>query len=246
MSQLGITYAYLRERLGEHRGYRSDPDAWNAHQTEKVKFCIQDGLRILYTGAAYEWSYLKPWTVLTLPDAASELLLPADFGFPVGEMYFDDDVISKVLKLEGDAKVVWRRQMFPDNTGQPEFAAITPAASTKIQQQRQKLIFWPTSDEAYPVRCRYSINPQELGEDNPYPPGGPAHANAILEACLMASERADGVIGVHHQLYQEALAMSKEHDRKVKPQTLGYSDRSRRASKWGNGNVVTYTGYDTE
>lgn len=106
-------------------------------------------------------------------------------------------------------------------------AVVANGTPTVSHGQTFKVIFWPTADDDYPVQVLYSVNPKAMAPNRPYPYGGTAHAKTILEACLAASEAIESQPGFHTGLYQQALESSKAFDRRLKPRTLGRSDRRR-------------------
>jgi hypothetical protein len=222
-STLSLSYDEIRKRVADHRGYGLDPDEWDAEQIEFIDFCLRDGSRTFYTQSGHEWSFLTPTATLTIDSGATEVELPWDFGFITDDIYFSDNS-GCVLKIRSDGEVYLRRQHDSTSTGRPTIAAAVPNDKPLINHgETKKLIFWPTAGEAYTIRVIYSIMPNALGPQAPYPYGGAAHAQTILEACLAASERLYGVPGLHNTLYLAALEQSKMHDRRLKPRTMGYN-----------------------
>lgn len=242
-STLALSYDDIRKRVGKERGFRTVIEDWTDDQQEEVEFCLRDGSSMFYTQANYEWSFLTPLQSLSIAATNAEIELPRDFNFLVDqEIYFSDNW-GTTIKVMNDAMVLMKRQRDPTGTGRPLIAAAVVDGGPMLSEgQTWKLIFYPISDAAYTIRVRYSVMPNSLGPMNPFPYGGPAHSQTILEACLAASERLDGKPEMHNQLYAAALENSKALDRRLKPRTLGYNGNRQRYRGWFlEPTNVTYT-----
>lgn len=232
-----MTFDDIRKEVGHLRGFRRVSENWSAEQIEEIAAVIKKGLNKFYTGASYEWSFLAPLTTLTILDGTSELLLPTEFGFLMGDIYFDGSEGGCPLIVENEPKVLRRRQQDENATGRPLYAFTYSIRPGETHGQRQKLAYWPTADDDYTITLRYSVLPDALSPTNKYPWGGQAHSDTILEACLAASEQMDGELGIHTQLYMVALEASKDFDRNVKAQTISKEASMRRPVRWSN--IVT-------
>ena len=243
-SSLNETYDQLRERIAYERGYPRDLTKLSADQADIVERVLKDGCAKVYVQARFQWSFLKPLATLVLEDGKSSLALPGDFGNLLGKLYFTDgDIWGKALEVKDDSAVLEQRMLTTSSTGRPELAAIVPtSAPGSTHGQGQELIFWPEADADYTVQCRYTVVPDAIGAGNKYHYGGAAHSRTFVEACLAASEEFDSNPGYHCvRGYPEALEASKEYDRKVKPQTIGF-DGSWCGRKYKlTSNIVTYT-----
>lgn len=229
-----MMYSDIRKEVGHLRGYGLDIDEWTAEQKELVELILKRGTNKFYTGASYDWNFLKPLVTLTILDDSESLLLPVNFAYLIGEIYFDGSNAGCPLAVENEAVVFRRRNSAVTSTGIPQFACITPEAPGSTHGPRQLLSFWPTADQDYEITFRYSVLPEALSTAQPYPYGGQAHSNTILEACLAASEQMDGNLGIHTILYSQALSGSIEHDRRTKAQALGTENRLRRPYRYSN------------
>lgn len=227
----------IRKEVAALRGLGRDIDAWDAQGIAWIEGALTRGYNMFLSGSSYDWSFLKPLTDLTIVEGTEDLVLPQEFAFLDGDIYFTGDFFGCPLVVENDARVLRRRNSATTTTGRPQYACITANKPGVAQGQRQILSFWPTADQDYDIALRYSILADALSTSNPYPYGGQAHSNTILEACLAASEQMDGQLGIHTTLYAMSLAGSKDYDRKVKSQTIGQENRRRRPSRYGN--VVT-------
>jgi hypothetical protein len=114
---------------------------------------------------------------------------------------------------------------------------------------------WPFADEDYTVEFTYYLIPDALSGAAPYAYGGAAHAETILASCKAAAERDldDITDGPQMRNFRERLAASVAHDRRFKPQHLGYNaDRSDRRG-WRDGRrhgwdgaVATWNGVEPD
>lgn len=250
-STLVLTYDQIRQRVGDLRGYGTTIADWADAEKEKIEFCVRDGSAMVYTQANHEWSFLAPLATVTLKSGASDLELPWDFGFITEHTVYFEDSVGFTMKIVNDAVILRQRQDNSTTTGRPYLGAIVTETKPGIQfGQRSHLIYWPVADANYDVNLRYQVLGSALSAATPMPYGGAAHANTILEACLYASERLDGIAqGPHAAMYAQALELSKAFDRRVKPRMFGYGVWDYRTGRYGpvapwgpdNTNTVSYT-----
>lgn len=241
-SALSLTFDDIRQRLGLKRGFGPTVADWDAASAEFVEMFVKNGCDKFYNQASYEWSFLKPLANLVIATATTELVLPSEFAFLDGDIYFDSGLWGGPLVVENEAKVLLRRQIDNTTTGRPMYGCITPNRPAETHGQQQILAFWPISDQAYTIHLRYSVLPDALSTKNIHPYGGRAHSQTIMNACLAAMEEFDGQLGVHTMLFKEGLASSIDHDRKVKAQTIGYNGNHSFGGMYNvNRSIVTYT-----
>lgn len=242
-STLALTYDQIRQRVGKERGYLTDSTAWSAREKEDIEFCVRDGSAVFYTQSNYEWSFLTPLAEFTLKSGTTELDLPWDFGFPVDNVIYFDDHLGRNLEIVNDGMVLLKRQNLAQVSSRPRIAAVVTDGKPGVNVgQGSKLIFWPIADQDYLVQLRYAVLPNALTAATPIPYGGGAHAQTLLESCLAASERLDGIPwGPHAVIYAQALEASKAYDRRLKPRTIGKVPMQ---GRWmpRNINPVVYTG----
>ena len=242
MADATLTFDKIRQRIGLKRGYGSTIADWDDDQKELVEQFVADGLDMFYNQSSYEWSFMAPIVTLKIPDGTTEIALPASFGFLAGDIYFESSVAAAVpLEVRNAGEVLLARQRDSSTTGRPQCAAIDERAPSELHGQRKYLIFWPEADDDYTVTLRYTVLSDALSSSNPFPWGGAAHTQTILQACLAKSEQFDGTIGIQTQLYMLSLAASKDYDRRVKAQTLGYNGDGRKTTYNIVQPYVTYT-----
>jgi hypothetical protein len=230
-STLAVAYQDLSGDVGHYLGYgrgaANNDLAWNSIQQGNIDRCLKGGLRKVYH-CGYDWSFLKPVAQLSLLSGQDTLPLPDDFGGIEGDLIIvDPSRVSWRIPITGDVR--YRHGLAPQTTGQPLFAEIEPLKGTQpIAGQRLQVRVWPIADADYLLQCRYYLNPNYLSGAFPYVYGGAEHAETYLEACLSVAEiLLDDSSGVHAQQFAALLEISKDLDRRKKPQTLGYcGDRS--------------------
>lgn len=229
-SSLTLKKSDFESKVGVFAGWGNGvTDAWDARKQDAITDSVNSGLRQFYFPAPpYSWSFLRPFASLTLPSAATALLLPADFGGVEGPVYFSTSGGSQYAELPtvGVGMIETEARRSPSTSGRPVMCAIEPVRGTSFNgSQPYQLRVWPTSDQAYAVRVRYYLLPDCLSDSYPYAYGGAQHSETILESCLAIYEERydDQIHGVHGQKFKERLAASIQADQRMKAQTLGYN-----------------------
>lgn len=259
-STLAVSWDELRRRVAKKRGYDPDTSNWTPEQIVDVDDIIRSGYRLFIqprplNGPPHEWSFMKPLFQLILPDGQEDVDLPAEFGFLIGDLYFLDNTsaLMQPLKRRNDGKIQMLRQQADQTSGRPEFCAIVPNTRPTVSKgQRFQLMLWPTPDQDYTVQGRCSVHPEALGLSHPYPWGGAAHGETLIQACLAASEQFNDTPGPSVAHFAECLAASIEYDRRVGAQVMDNMD-GRRTDRWGRflhgwpfnpaqGTITTYNG----
>lgn len=230
MQSLAAAYRDLTGDVGHYLGYSrgagNGESTWLSTQQGNIDRCVKGGMRKFYF-CGYDWSFLKPIASLSLASSGQTILLPEDFGGIEGDLLLTDDTrVVYRIPVTGDTR--HRHGLSPSATGEPQVVEVEPIKGTGFGQQRFQLRVWPIADQAYTLQCRYYVNPDYLSGAFRYAYGGPQHAETLLEACLSVAEiLLDDMSGVHAQEFEKLLEISKDLDRRNKPQTLGYcGDRS--------------------
>lgn len=234
-STLAASWDELRKRVAFDRGFSTDPDNWDDEQKSILEMVLRSGARLFYKprpidGPPHEWSWLKPAFQLVLPADEQDVPLPADFGFLVGDLHFVDPTVSYAMPLQQKnvGKIQMLRQQMPVTSSRPEFCAIVGnSGPTVLKGQRFTLMLYPTPNQEFTVQGRYSVLPEALDPSHPYPYGGAAHAETLIQACLAASEQLNGTPGPHSAHFAECLASSIEYDRRVGAQSIDNEDGPR-------------------
>lgn len=245
-SSLAATWDELRQRVAFDRGYSTDPVTWDAERKTILEMVLRSGARLFYkprplNSPPHEWSFLKPEFDLVLPNAQDDVELPAGFGFLVGDLYFVDPTTwwSVPIERKNYGMISMFRQQGPLITSRPTHCAIVPNHNPGVTKgQRSKLLLYPRPDREYTVTGRYSVLPEALDPSHPFPYGGAAHAETLIQACLAASEQLNGTPGPHSAHFAECLAASIEYDRRVGTQSIDNQDGRRRGGRDGNNDGI--------
>lgn len=240
-STLATAYTNLTQAVGIYLGYGDGLTvAWTSDQTANILYCVRVGLAQFYRPPVvppyglHDWSFLKPVATLTLPSGSQDLPLPDDFGG------FEGMVTAQVsggttrfwwpIKLMPEGAVRAEQMRLPTTSGPPQMVGLQWLKGTTLNAgQRAQLTFWPLADTDYTLRFQYYLLGDMISGQAPYVYGGAGHANTVLASCKYVAERDLDDIGDGPQKmgFYEALAASIGHDRKSKPQSLGYNgDRS--------------------
>ena len=176
-----------------------------------------------------------------------EYTLPDDFGgFLETWLSFvpENNKICPVRQT-GIAEILQlRAQNLGNVSTQPEVFAVQAKASDRTAGQRFKIFLYPVPQQAGALVGRYYAVPWAISDAAPYPLGGQPHFETLLEACLAAAElHMNDTLGVHTQKFQERLAASISHDRRMSPRHFGYNYDSRTQGisyRRVRGDLVTY------
>jgi len=259
-STLSLNLTTLRKELGWFWLGERTAANWTADETTQLDDMIASGLRNFYhppptqnTPKGYKWSFMEPTTTLSLVANTADYTLSANFGGLIGEMtYSADDNRWFPIELTGEHRIRTLRQRdYSSISSDPKLAAVRPISSSGSNGQRFQLMLYPKPDKAYTLSYRYHALPNQLTAANPYPMGGAAHAETILESCLAVAEsRMDNNAGIHHAAFQQRLAASIAFDQQMHtPEHMGYNGDgsdggvwSEQANRYMNGDIVRYNG----
>lgn len=242
-SSLSENLRSLRTKIAVERGYSRHWDTTtnggtttyglDDDQKAEVEEILTSGLRNFYwPESGHIWSFMRPVGSVTTIADTWQYTMPGDFGGIEGDItYSTSSTAYCSIKVVSEPDIRDFRQHNPTMSGQPRYAAVRMLASDGTTGQKFQLVFYPTPDDAYTLEFTQVVNPNIITEANPFPYGGPAHSETIIESCLAVAEsRKDGNLGVHSALFEKHLAKSMELDAKlVRPQSLGinrdHSDR---------------------
>lgn len=224
--------------LGYGRGANFADTTWDTPQQQAIDSVIKSGSHVFHhppvlpgDSRAHAWSFLKPVKSFTLPSGENAVELPSDFGGIAGEVSLISPTGQRAepIPLVGIGMLDRMRSQTDPSSGPPQAVAIQPMRGTTGDRgQRFQLAVFPDADAEYVLEVAYSLVPNFMTADNPYPYGGPVHRETMLEACLMVAEtRMNDMSGVHRALFMERLMASVSHDRKFQPQLLGYNGNRR-------------------
>ena len=221
---LAVSYNELQKAVGRYLGYGRNvygPDD-GSDEWADIEDGIISGLRQFYAPpilsgqpVAHHWSFLRPTTAIALQAGVGDYDLPDDFGGITGDLTYPPSTASRAVVLVSEPALRALRQNSPA-TGNPTHAALRPKTTDGSTVQGFEILFWPTPDAEGQLSCRYYVHPSALSHDNPYPYGGPAHAETILESCLsIAEQRLNDEKGLHWEKFLQRLAASIQYDLKT-------------------------------
>ncbi len=220
---LAVSYTDLMKAVARFLGY--DYDSLTNAQTEECDFCVQSGVRNFYRPAAlasHEWAFLKLDGAVQTADGVGDYLLPSGFGNISGQLAFDpaERKRSVVVVPYGDIAMM-RRDL---RRGAPRFAAIVSTNVMGGDGQRKRLHLYPTPDRAYTLSFRADADEGKLNATNrPYPLGGHAYAELVLESCLsIAEQRVNDEAGLHTQNFNAMLEAAVTRDFRQGAQDFGF------------------------
>jgi len=174
--------------------------------------------------------------------------LPDNFGGIEGDLtYAAADSGWNSVRVISEEQIR-RRRMVNRGASYPEVCAIRPKSGfTGANGQRFEILFDPAPNAAYTFSYRAQVLPGQLSESYPYPLGGMAHGETILESCLsVAEQRLNGEAGLHTVKFTKRLTSSISQDaRAMTPATLGYNGDPSTGSQWAvlaRGQRLTYNG----
>lgn len=264
-SSLSLQLSDLNAETAQFLGFGRTASAWNADQLAQIASCVNSGYRsFLYpplveegVNQVYEWSFLTPERQLAIVAGQTTWDLPDDFRDLVGELsYAPNDSPSCTVREYGIGQVDSYLQQYQSLAAKPIFCAIFPKYSDGTSGQRWSIRFAPIPDQNYVLTYTSTLLPQALSAQNPWPLGGSAHGETILESCLAVAEtRLNDESTTHRALFAERLKASISLDRGLRPAYLGANRDRSDWQEWGHaawgmpgygyqysGNPVTFNG----
>lgn len=234
----------LRAKIGWNRGFRRDYSTMDDNQKDEIEEILVSGLRNFYwPKSGYIWSFMRPTGSVATIAGTWQYEQQGDFGGIEGDLtYVTTSTSYWKVPITGESVIRDLRAVNPTMTGAPRKAAIRPVAKVAEKGQRFELLFWPTPDAVYTLEFIQIVNPNILTDANPFPYGGPIHAETILESCLAVGEaRMDDNPGNHASRFTELLAASIELDGQLtRAENLGPNlDRSGRPQVMRDRSQVT-------
>lgn len=264
-STLTLSIVDLKAEIGHYLGYGRGSDtfnetAWTTLQNNNITAVLKSGLAQVYTPPpisdrepSHNWSFLRPFSTVSLTSGSATADLPDDFGGFEGPIYITSANRRRwSIPVTNEGMVQERHAQDSDTTGPPQIACEKVLKPTTLTEgTRSQIYVWPTPDQAYTLAVEYKYLPDALTGLLPFPPGGSEHSELFKASCLAAAElQLDDAAGPRWQFFMQRLTASVHADRKRKGQHLGYngdaSDRSFmpgfRDDRFYYGSGVTYNG----
>lgn len=247
---LDLTWSNLRIELADFLGWTRDPDNWSNDEISRLQAAIESGYRqFIYSAVApgetvaHRWTFLRPTT--TFDTVANTYLydMPAAFGAIIGDLSYDEDEDECRIIEQTTPGLIDRNRAINDYSGRPYLFALRPKSVSQSTEQVTELMLYPTPDAAYGIVYHYDAKVNVLSSTYPYPLGGQAHSETLLQSCrdIAATRYKDDPNGREHELYLERLKASIEYDRRLSPKTLGQNNDGRRITHTRHGEDFTVT-----
>lgn len=247
-SDLTLKNTDLTGEAGSYLGWGRDSARWSARKIEDLNALLATALRKFYFQASiqpkdppHSWSFLRPVARLHLVTGEKEIPLPDDFGGFEGmaTIQVAGETGGGYWPLKQASEEAIRAQYAASNaaTGRPlAYADTARTAPTKVRSTRSNLLVYPTPDQDYQFYAPYSILPNFLSAEHPYPYGGAAHAETLKAAIRAAAELyEDSEAGDQAANYLQCLASSIAYDRRHEPKTLGINTDLSDMGDWCRG-----------
>lgn len=253
MADLALTWDDLRSEVGFYLGHGRTSSAWSADETATINAVVDAGYRnFIYPRPlpgmvkAHEWSFLRPSATIDVVANEYKYNLPSDFGGFDGTMVVESTNSYPPLRKTDYPKILQWRGVNSTLTGVPCYFADAPKNQAGVSDQGWEVWLHPNPDQSYTLRYPYRVNPRKLSATQPYPYGGPEHAETIIQSCLaVAEKRLDGLTADHHAEFLAQLAHSISQDAARKPGLFGYNGNGRNSIRRRDQSVIqaTYRGY---
>lgn len=227
MTSLAISYSELKSEVGFYLGFTRDTTSWTAGNLAEVVEYIKGGVRQFYwppplspqeTGGKPQlirWSFMSPQATLSVSNGTFLYELPANFGGTVRSMTYADNASASPL-TPVDEERLRALQAGNHQSARPSYYAVRPKTSDGADEQKWEVLLYPTPNQGHSILYRYDVAAQVLTDAKPYPLGGAAHSETLLESCLaVAEERKGDHSAVHRKRFQELLAASAQYDARV-------------------------------
>ena len=250
-----LTFRDLVVRTAEYMGVADYDDAGvvaipaDAHDLEKVKRIVNDGIRMFITDAKPTgWYWRKRFLSVTFNAAGTgPFNIEGDAArYKLTTPYFNGVVDGRITyKVESDHGVSlgWtseadlrRMREINDYAGYPQFAAVRP-----YKDGIYELLLYPTPHTAETVEFPYVISFDLLDDLDQSQPAGTEFDDAVLAACKAKAEMenedlANGPWVAYYQ--QKALPNAHKADDRLRPRKLGYN--SNMQARLGRGGRKRY------
>ena len=218
---LALGYTDFFKAVARFLGY--DAGNLSDDQREEVDLCVQSGVRNFYFPVQLngsDWSFLTLEGSLSLEKGCASYLLPDGMGNLSGQIFYDASEHRRgiVVVPYGDIEMMRRNPA----TGAPRFAAVVSTNRIGGKGQLKMLHVYPAPDKAYTLSFRAQADTGRIGEDRPYPLGGHAFSETVLESCLaVAEQRVNDEAGLHTQNFNALIEAAINRDCRSGAQMFG-------------------------
>lgn len=232
-SGLSIGASDLRAEIGALAGYGRVSGDWSTDELADINRWMNSGIRRVYYPPAfrseikdsdvvgYEWSFLRPWTTLSVVSGTSDYTLPDDFARFIGPLHYAESENRKAIVSIPTPDILELRSGTA-TTGAPQYVAERWKSSTGSTGQRKEALLWPEPDNDWTLSYQYEAYQGALSDTYPYPLGGMKMAELYLESCLAVVEvRANDEPGPHYAEYVRLLIDAVARDKNQGAQNFG-------------------------
>ncbi len=219
--------------LGYGRGEALSETAWTTAQTNDINAATRSSYSlvcepILPDGTTYNWSWLRPFSTVTIGPGTDVADLPEDFGGFEGPIFLTGTAASRwvPIQIANEAHLEYLHATSDSTVGPPRIACEQHLKEvTHLSSQRSNLRVWPVTDAAYDLRVNYRYIPSVLTGGYKYPPGGPLMGELFMAAAAAIAEKDfdDIMNGTRWQYFTMRLMAAIANDRRRKSQHIGYN-----------------------
>lgn len=190
--------------------YGSDESQYTTEEIRWLDESVQEAYR--YIQRASLWSWKRSTTTLTTVASDNDYTLPADVGSVQGDITYAANEGFTHIKRTSPLDIRKRLQQ-SSQTAQPWLYTVRWRAQTSGSNQRQEMLLYPTPDDAYVLTYEYAVIIGKLSATNPYPLGGPAISQLMIEMCRAVGEaKKNGGRGPQWDLADMAMAVAIGED----------------------------------
>lgn len=158
--------------------------------------------------APHSWSFLSSYLDVSIVSGQTEYDLPANFNSLLSEPTTSGRTEDKgKIAIAPESHL---RQLIGDEgkLGYPMYASKRVVVGDGTVQTTNKMIVYPIPVEAEVINVQYSIVPQRLTEDAPWPVSGSTHSQTILACCLAVMEERSGSGATDYRTKEQGMLAS--------------------------------------
>jgi len=218
-STLALTRTELRIEIADLLGYSRTAGNWSVEEGNIIDRCLNEGTSRFYGEKTWNWLRVKT-TILTVA-ADYDQDLPDNFLELIGDTFEYAANIGYAPVQRTSPERIYELLSQSSGSGTMQWFAIEAKTQTGATGTRYQVIWYPPPSTAYTMTYRYRLDRDALSASYPYPAGGVASRNAILEACLAAAEAKLDRIGLHEQRYRMFLEQALRADAANSPPYIG-------------------------
>jgi len=254
-SGLSLGLPDFKAEVGELIGYGRS--GWSSAQEAAIDRVVNSGIRRVYYPPAvhesvvgYEWTWLRPYTTLSMVSGTEDYDLPDDFARFIGPIHYPAAEYKEAVVIIPTSQIEEYRSGV-STTGYPRYACERWKSSTGSTGQRKEVCFWPEPDITKTMKYQYEAYQGALSATYPYPLGGMKLSELYMESCLAIVEsRLNDSPGIHNRDYAALLIDAVERDKKNGAQIYGaMGQNTTESGKFRRGHTggtysITYKGED--